>query len=112
MTDLWALHIEGPDDLIPMPSKVVADEKAADLNRVFRLLSTIGTPNPAAEPAMLAEVIPWTGTADEHAETMAEIIRQGDGPEWYGEATMTVLEQVDAFLDDPSTGVKRTRPPR
>jgi hypothetical protein len=52
----WALHIEGPDDLIPAPSKHLAQFAADVLNRWF----DGRTDKHEFDPVMRAQVVEWT----------------------------------------------------
>jgi hypothetical protein len=36
MTDLWCVHVEGPDDMLPMPSKEAAEKEAERMNEAWR----------------------------------------------------------------------------
>lgn len=63
---LWAMHILGPDDVIPMPSYAEALRQCDALNR--SVWSREGAPDD-----VLAFAIPavWAWTKDEHAEALA-----------------------------------------
>ena len=80
---LWALHIPGPDDVIPMPSHRFARAKAAELNAVFDLLYMMGggRGSPYA-PALRADVIVWDGSAADHQAAMAECAADAEA-DWY-----------------------------
>ena len=55
MTDqdqMWAVHVQGPDDMHACPDREVADALALLLNRQFQRYS-------GDDPQMKAEVVPW-----------------------------------------------------
>lgn len=64
-TPLWAVHVQGSDDIVPQPSREAADQFNA-------LLDALDVENAAKPmyPKFAAQVIPWPGTADEHAEAL------------------------------------------
>lgn len=66
-TTLWAVHIEGPDDIFAMPSESAAQEHCDILNRHWekRNQNAIG-------PFLTAKVVPWPYTAEAHAQDMLE----------------------------------------
>jgi len=59
---LWCVHVQGPDDVIAMPSKSAALEHANDLNALFGR-----HPYEEGDPIMRAVVIEWPHSADSHA---------------------------------------------
>jgi len=59
---LWAMHLQGPDDVHAAPSKSEALEVANAINREFA----------RSQVKPYAVVIPWAGTAAEHAESSAD----------------------------------------
>lgn len=64
-TQLYAVHIEGPDDIHAAPSKEQADTWAAQINELVKRQTEA---NPSEHwPRTVAKVIPWTGTPEEHA---------------------------------------------
>lgn len=71
MTELWAVHVEGPDeDVIAAASFDEAADIAGQMNAAYELF----TQRPDASEADAkwhAVVIPWDGTPQEHAEEMA-----------------------------------------
>ena len=69
MTDLWCVHIIGPDDVIAYPDKASAENEARLLNESIA--------DEAARhrddenwPAGRAEVAPWPWSAEAHAADM------------------------------------------
>lgn len=76
-TPLWAVHIEGPDDMRAAPSKDAAEQRAKDINDEYERWrqSLIASPNP---PRWHAVVVPWPHDAPGHAEDVAS----WDRPDW------------------------------
>ena len=35
---LWAMHVAGPDDVVPMPDRATADARAAEVNALAEWL--------------------------------------------------------------------------
>lgn len=64
---LWMMHVIGPDDIYPAPDHAAAVEWCAYLNREIA----------PKVPEVLCVAVPaiWTGTAEEHAEGLAEAIK-------------------------------------
>ena len=58
---LWAMHLQGPDDVHAAPSKVAALEVANAINREFA----------RSEIKPYAVVVHWTGSAEEHRASAA-----------------------------------------
>jgi hypothetical protein len=72
MTQLWCIHLYGPDDLIPAPSEV-------DAHRGKRLITDYWAKHPNhIEPAIQIEVEPWPYTAESHAEGLPDFYNQLD----------------------------------
>ncbi len=69
-TELWALHIEGPDDIYAMPSKEAAENHARILNDYFN--------DPRREGYFFlrqAFAVHWPYSAEAHAEDMRENLK-------------------------------------
>lgn len=62
---LWAIHIEGPDDIIAAPSKDAAEREAALLNRYFASMAKSEN-----DPDLRAVVTAWPYTAEGHAQSL------------------------------------------
>ena len=62
---LWAIHVEGPDDMIAAPSKDAGEREAALLNRYFARIVTNEN-----DPDLRAVVVPWPYSADSHAHSL------------------------------------------
>jgi hypothetical protein len=71
--ELWALHIQGPDDLFAMPSKEAAQQQADILNAEFKARKAERGDN---YPIITVAVIPWGGSAESHAASMAEHLKE------------------------------------
>lgn len=71
---LWCMHVPGPDDLWPMPSKEAAELAAAKHNKwvvsYYERNKHMGH-LPTLEN-MKARVIVWPYSAEEHAEELAK----------------------------------------
>lgn len=74
---LWAVHIEGPDSVIARPSKDDARRDAAELNAQY--VKYKQRPDASEDDARWhATVVPWHGSAKEHAEALAT-----DDGDWF-----------------------------
>ncbi|MNS47409.1 hypothetical protein D3C72_799370 [compost metagenome] len=64
---LWMMHVIGPDDIYPAPDHATAVQSCAYLNSEIA----------PKVPSVLCVAVPaiWTGTAEEHAEGLAEAIK-------------------------------------
>lgn len=65
--ELWAVRVVGPDDLLAMPDRATAEQKAAEINERVRRSSG----RRDAWPLDPARVVPWLGPAKAHAEHLA-----------------------------------------
>jgi hypothetical protein len=74
---LWAVHVEGPDDILAMPDRATADIKADEINGIAQMLRNRPDASPN-DPRISAKVIEWDGTAEEHAEYLAELVADGE----------------------------------
>lgn len=73
---LWCVHIHGPDSLIAQPDLETAERRAKEWGAMFRDIMA-NNPSPY-DPLLRAVVIRWPGTAETHAEDIAE---HGGSPE-------------------------------
>lgn len=64
-TTLWAIHIEGPDDIIAAPSMEAAEREAALLSQQFASI-----PKSENAPAVRAVVTVWPYLAEGHAQSL------------------------------------------
>ncbi|RKR92840.1 hypothetical protein BDK92_7322 [Micromonospora pisi] len=67
---LWAVHVEGPDDVIAAADLAEADRKAAEINAAWEQF----TKRPDAselDPRWHAVVVEWPSSADDHTEEVA-----------------------------------------
>jgi hypothetical protein len=73
-TELWCIHIPGPDDLYAAASREAAESMAADHNAAIeRHRDRSGwTENDPLFENCLAVVEPWPGTVDEHAADLVK----------------------------------------
>lgn len=73
MSDLWCIHIPGPDDVYAASSRAAAERMAETHNEaVNRLIARNPlTENDPPVGAMMAAVIPWPWDADAHAVNLA-----------------------------------------
>jgi hypothetical protein len=65
---LWCMHVQGPDDLYPAPSKEVAEIGAQVFNRLY------GEKSESSGILMKAVVAPWPYSPESHAEEAAEFV--------------------------------------
>lgn len=74
-TELWAVYIEGPDSIRAMPSKDAAEKRVKELNAGYAQYAGHQAERIAK---WHAEVVSWTGTAEEHALELDD----EEGPDW------------------------------
>lgn len=67
---LWAVHVQGPDDIIAQPDKAVASKFAADLNGWYEARSKEPDFDPKVFPRIHGEVVEWPYDRDAHAESL------------------------------------------
>lgn len=68
-TQLWALLIEGPDDLYAMPSRKNAEVHASILRPHFERMAA------GKGITLIPKVIPWPHSAEAHAANMKEHLK-------------------------------------
>ena len=68
---LWAVHIAGPDDVIAAKDRAEADAKAAEINDLWERFTQRADYDPELDPRWHATVIPWPGSAEDHAGQVA-----------------------------------------
>ena len=85
---LWCVHVHASDDLIPMPSRDLADRQAAKFNAWWaKHLADHNTDGSYGDPSLtVVEAIEWPYTADEHAKALAEL-RADDPDGWLNPAS-------------------------
>lgn len=97
-SDLWAVHVQGPDDILAMPSRAAADAYAADVNAAYEQFKN--RPDASKyDASWRAEVIGWDGTPEEHAEDLTRL------------ATDPEFARVAAALGIDLTGSGRAEAP-
>ena len=70
MTELWAVNVQGPDDMIPAPDEATARRWALEINTTAaQAFARDPSPN---DPAIHAEVAPWPHDAASHAQGPGE----------------------------------------
>lgn len=65
---LWAMHVQGPDDVWAAPSKERAVAAAKRLNDFWA--EKIATKNDPDFPMINAMVVPWNSSPESHAEAV------------------------------------------
>lgn len=60
VNELWCLHVLGPDDVHPAPSKEEAERAAKFLSEYYR--------DDPMDPPISFEAIPWMHSPESHAE--------------------------------------------
>lgn len=72
MSDLWAMHIPGPDDIYAAPSKEAAEHMAklhnASMDAFFEKHPR--TQDDPSKVCVTAVVVPWPFGAEDHAEAI------------------------------------------
>jgi hypothetical protein len=63
--ELWCVHVSGPDDLHPAPSKEAAEVAVWHLTRYW---SQAGHPRHELDPVLSFAVEAWPYSAESHAE--------------------------------------------
>lgn len=76
MPELWAVHVQGPDDILAAASKEAADKQAAEINAAFQQFQRRAGASDF-DPRWHAVVARWDGTAEEHARYLAELESDG-----------------------------------
>ncbi len=67
---LWAVHIEGPDDIIAAADAAEAHTKATEINQAWEIFSR--RPDASEnDPRWHAVVVPWPWSAREHTSEVA-----------------------------------------
>lgn len=101
MTELWCIHVHGPDDLIPMPDREFAEQKLIDFEvgwakHLARHPDWGLTEHPV-------EIMPWPHTAAEHAEDLAKL-REDDPNGWLtlSDPAPAEEEHAEATVTDPT----------
>ncbi len=74
---LWAVHVQGPDDIIAEPSKATAEQNAAALNAWYEKRSQEPDFDPETFPRIHAEVIAWPYAREAHAEALTRQAEEG-----------------------------------
>ncbi|HZN71226.1 MAG TPA: hypothetical protein VFC00_06030 [Micromonosporaceae bacterium] len=67
---LWAVHVQGPDDVIAAADRGEAERRAAEINAVAAAVAARPDASPN-DPKVYAVVIEWPYVRDEHAEEVA-----------------------------------------
>lgn len=73
---LWAVHVLGPDDLVPVKDRAEGDRLAAEINDMARQWRERPDASPL-DPRISAELVPWDGSAEQHAASLAELAADG-----------------------------------
>lgn len=74
MTDLpmlWAVHVQGPDDIIATVDRAEADQHAEAINAWYERQTMRPDFDPETFPRVHAEVIEWPYSRTGHAEDVA-----------------------------------------
>ena len=70
MTELWCVHVLGPDTVIAQPDKQTAEKRAGEWNAG---IAKMQARDPSQyDPKLECVVEPWPWTADGHAKELAE----------------------------------------
>lgn len=68
---LWAVHVEGPDDVLAAADRADAETHANAINEWYARWSTRPDADPGLDPRVHANVIEWDGTPEDHAADLA-----------------------------------------
>lgn len=72
----WAVHVQGPDDMLAAADRTDADRMASEINQVAQQIASRPNASPL-DPKLHAVVVPWEHSADAHADALAR--RTADG---------------------------------
>jgi hypothetical protein len=72
---LWAVHVQGPDDIVAEQSRESADRNAAILNQWYEDRTKEPDFDPKVFPRIHAEVIEWPYAREVHADAL---VRQAE----------------------------------
>ncbi len=67
---LWAVHVQGPDDILASESRQHAEETAAGLNAWYEAQTRKPDFDPEVYPRIHGEVIAWPYDAAAHADSL------------------------------------------
>jgi hypothetical protein len=70
-TKLWAVHVEGPDDVIAAVDRAEADTRAKEINEMYEAFTKRPDADPAVDPRWHASVVEWPYDLADHAEDVA-----------------------------------------
>lgn len=94
---LWMMHVIGPDDIYPAPDHATAVQWCAYLNSEIA----------PKVPSVLCVAVPaiWTGTAEEHADGLAEAIKGWAVPTAPAPSSLAggARERIKTILDEETT---------
>lgn len=65
--ELWAVHVEGPDDVLPARDREAAERLAAEINAGWAAYREVRPAVPGVSPELRAFVVRWPFPRDEHA---------------------------------------------
>jgi hypothetical protein len=69
---LWAVHVQGPDDVHAAPDRETAEKEAASVNGWYESVTRRDDFDPETFPRVHAEVIERPFSPQAHAEALAE----------------------------------------
>jgi hypothetical protein len=72
MTELWAVHVEGPDDMLAMPDRSFAESYAQTINALYERFTQRPDHDAYLDPRWHGVVVPWPYSAESHAESLTE----------------------------------------
>lgn len=73
----WAVHVQGPDDIVAAADRTDADRLASEINEFMAQMMGRSDASPHA-PKILAVVVPWKWTAEAHAEALTRQAEAGE----------------------------------
>lgn len=73
MSELLAVHVEGPDDIIAVASREEGEKLATEINQAQTdLISNADDQTRGLYPAVHASIVPWEWGPGAHAEMLIE----------------------------------------
>ena len=74
MSELWCIYLPGPDELYAARSKADAERMMTEHNALMRefIVDHPRTENNLPEAALMAVVIPWPHSAEDHTISLSD----------------------------------------
>lgn len=95
--DLWAVHVIGPDDVLPCASRRLAVRNATWSN--LALASEIDRLDDDMQPLVYHVPIRWDGDPQEHSDVLARIAHED--PRWSDPAATVIADMAGYIQSTP-----------